>query len=167
MCQFTVNEVYTTTSKMLYARVDRKVLGYLGRALSLELSAVQHYTTASALLRLRGLSQAADRFAAEQRQEISHVERIVSRMLVLGAKPNASQLRPSISGESLPEIIEAVEGFEREIIGFYQQAVLYCQQISDHDNEMFFKNLLDEEQEHVTALSGWHPSNHAGGNSYG
>ena len=149
---------------MLYARVDRKVLGYLGRALSLELSAVQHYTTASALLRLRGFTQAADKFLAEQRKEMTHVERIISRMLVLGVKPNASQLRQSVSGESLPEIVAAVEKFEQEIVGFYQQAVLHCQQIGDHDNGLFFDGLLQDEREHVNALSGWHSSNQAGEN---
>lgn len=149
--------------QMLYTQVDPQVLGYLGRALSLELSAVQQYTTVAALLRLRGFAEVAEKFAAEQQEEMAHVERIVARMLVLGASPNASQLRPVALGDSLPVMIKAVEGLEQEIVSFYQQAVQYCREIGDHDNLLFFEQLLREEQNHAHAVSSWWARSHSGG----
>ena len=46
----------------MQAGTHPRVLGYLGRALSLELSAVQQYMTQASLLSLWGQAAAAERF---------------------------------------------------------------------------------------------------------
>ena len=48
---------------MLAAHADQTVLGYLGRALSLELSAVQLYTTQARLADSWGLVEVAAKFS--------------------------------------------------------------------------------------------------------
>ncbi|NNJ90420.1 MAG: bacterioferritin, partial [Gammaproteobacteria bacterium] len=62
---------------MLAGVTDVKVLGYLGRALSLELSAVQLYTTQARLVSIWGLDKAADRLRQEAQEETEHAERII------------------------------------------------------------------------------------------
>ena len=74
--------------------VHPRVLGYLGRALSLELSAVQQYMTQGSLAELWGDPEAAERFRRETVEEMQHAERIIQRMLALGVVPAASQLSP-------------------------------------------------------------------------
>ena len=76
--------------------IHPRVLGYLGRALSLELSAVQQYMTQASLVELWGDRESADRFRQETVEELQHAERIVKRMLAVGVAPAASQLRPEI-----------------------------------------------------------------------
>ena len=49
---------------MLTARVDQRILGYLGRALSLEFSAVQMYSTQARLVASWGLDGPAARLGA-------------------------------------------------------------------------------------------------------
>lgn len=61
-----------------------RVLGYLGRALSLELSAVQQYMTQASLVELWGEAEAAERLRQETVEELGHAERLVQRMLQLG-----------------------------------------------------------------------------------
>jgi len=61
------------------AAVHPRVLGYLGRALSLELSAVQQYMTHASLLESWGDQEAADRFRKETVEELRHSELIVQR----------------------------------------------------------------------------------------
>jgi bacterioferritin len=51
--------------------------------------------TQAALAEAWGLREAADRFRREAVEEMQHAERLVKRMLGLGAAPNASQLRPA------------------------------------------------------------------------
>ncbi len=80
---------------------DLKVLGYLGRALSLEYSAVQLYSTQSRLVASWGLDKEAEKFQAEAREELGHADRIITRMLAKGVAPNASQLRPVKLGPDL------------------------------------------------------------------
>lgn len=134
---------------------DPVVLGYLGRALSFELSAVQHYLSLAKLLELRGMPQAGEKFRHESLTEMEHVERLIGRMLALGVSPNSSCLkRPRLNG-ALPELIKHISDLEGEIIKFYEQAVSYCSHRQDHENRIFFALLLKDEQQHATELNSW------------
>lgn len=132
-----------------------KVLGYLGRALSLELSAVQLYTTQARLVANWGLDKAADKFRQEAQEEMQHVERIIARMLAVGAAPNASQLRPVKLGVDLMALLQINRQFEMELVGLYRDAVKHCTRNALHDDRMFFQALLEEEQHHADELTGW------------
>ncbi|MGV6826673.1 MAG: ferritin-like domain-containing protein [bacterium] len=134
---------------------DSRVLGYLGRALSLELSAVQMYSTQAKLCEAWGLSEVAERMGNEAREEMGHAERIIARMVGLGVAPNASQLRPVKLGSSLQQLLESNHAFENELITLYSQAVAHCKRIGDHDNRVFFEALLGEEQHHADEWSSW------------
>ena len=121
--------------------VHPRVLGYLGRALSLELSAVQQYMTHASLAELWGDADAAQRFRQETVEEMQHAERLVQRMLSLGVAPAASQLRPV--------------SHAADLIGHYGEAVRFCLLVGDRDSEAFFRSLWDEEQHHAEDLAAW------------
>jgi len=140
---------------MFHINTDERVLGYLGRALSLELSAVQLYSTQSMLVSSWGLADVAVKFRDESREEMGHAERIISRMLALGVAPNASQLRPVKLGSNLQELLQYDYAFENELISLYDGATRYCASISDSDNRVFFEALLNEEKEHAVVLTQW------------
>ncbi len=134
---------------------DLLVLGYLGRALSLELSAVQLYSTQARLVETWGLSEVAKKFSDEAQEEMSHADRIISRMLALNVAPNASQLRAVRLGQSLMDLLRYDLEFENELVGLYSAATQHCARSGDHDNRMFFEALLKEEQEHAAGLVKW------------
>ena len=140
---------------MLYANADPRVLGYLGRALSLELSAVQLYSTQARLVAAWGLAAASQRLSNEASEELGHADRIIARMLALGAAPNASQLRPVKLGRSLPELLQHNYAFENELVRLYDDATRHCARIGDHDNRVFFETLLEEEIIHAKDLAQW------------
>jgi bacterioferritin len=140
---------------MLPARTDEKVLGYLGRALSLELSAVQLYGTQARLAANWGLDEAAARLRDEAHEELGHAERIIARMLAHGAAPGASQLRPVKLGGDLRELLLVDQAFEQELVGLYAAAVRHCQRAGNHDDRAFFQSLLEEEQAHERELEAW------------
>jgi len=134
---------------------DLTILGYLGRALSFELSAVQQYLGLARLLNLRGMPQASEKFHREALEEMEHAERIIGRMLALNAAPNASSLRPTNLNGSLPELLTHVAVMEAEIVAFYEQAVDYCRQTENHESRLFFEALLQEEQQHAADMNVW------------
>ncbi len=134
---------------------NQKVLGLLGRALSLELSAVQLYSTQSRLVAGWGLDKAAARLREESLEEMQHVERIIARMLSKGAAPNASQLRPVKLGSDLLTLLRINQQFEMELVSLYQQAIDTCRQTGDGNDLLFFSELLNEEQQHASDLSAW------------
>jgi bacterioferritin len=140
---------------MLTTRVDQGVLGYLGRALSLEFSAVQLYSTQSRLVAYWGLASAAERLRHEAEEELQHTDRIIERMLALGVAPNASQLRPVKLGENLVEMLGINQRFEQELIDLYHAAASHSARIGDHDSRLFFNTLLEEERAHHRELLEW------------
>lgn len=140
---------------MLPPNADQRVLGYLGRALSLELSAVQLYITQARLVDTWGLAEIAVKLNHEADEERAHAERIISRMLALGVAPNASQLRPVKLGQNLQQLLQHNLAFETDLVNLYQSASTHCARIGDHDNRLFFQALLEEETAHVQAVLAW------------
>ena len=119
---------------MVSTNADLLVLGYLGRGLSLELSAVQLYSTQARLVEAWGLAEVAKKFSEEALEEMGHADRIISRMLALNVAPNASQLRPAHLGQNLLELLNYDLKFENELVGLYTAATNHCARIGDHDN---------------------------------
>ncbi len=134
---------------------DPTVLGYLGRALSLEMSAVQQYLALARLLEVRGMTKAGEKFRHEAQEEMEHAERIMGRMLALGVAPGSSQLRPVRLDGSLPQLMQHVSQLEHQAVSFYAQAVSHCERSQDPENRMFFATLLQEEQQHASDMDAW------------
>ena len=140
---------------MRHASVHPRTLGYLGRALSLEYSAVQQYMTQAALAEAWGLAEVGDRFRRETVEEMQHADRIVKRMLGLGVAPNASQLRPAGVARNLVDLLLQDQALEREIVALYHEASIFCRRIADHENAEFFHGLLQDELHHAAEIDAW------------
>jgi bacterioferritin len=140
---------------MRHATVHPRTLGYLGRALSLEYSAVQQYMTQAALAEAWGLKDAADRFRRETVEEMQHAERLVKRMLGLGVSPNASQLRPAGVARNLVDLLRQDAALEAEIVALYDEATRFCRRTGDHENGEFFNGLLQDELHHAAEIDSW------------
>jgi bacterioferritin len=132
-----------------------RVLGFLGRALSLELSAVQQYMTQASLVELWGEQEAAERFRRETVEEMQHAETIVKRMLALGVAPAASQLRPVTHAPDLLGLLRHNQLLETHLIQLYAEAMRFCVLIGDHEHENFFRQLWSDEQHHSEELGDW------------
>jgi bacterioferritin len=135
--------------------VHPRVLGTLGRALSLELSAVQQYMTQASLVELWGDAEAAERFRRETVEEMRHAERLVQHMLWLGAAPAASQLRPVTHAQDLAGLLRQNLVLEQDLIVLYAGAVRFTQLIDDRSSCELFTTLLDEEEHHLRELNDW------------
>lgn len=137
------------------SQVHPRVLADLGRALSLELTAVQQYLTQAVLVEHWGDSVSADRFRRETVEEMQHAERIVNRMIVLGVAPGASQLQPASHARDLAGLLRLVKILEDQLVAHYEEAFSFCQRVGDVDNQAFFHDLWLEERQHGEALETW------------
>lgn len=135
--------------------VHPRVLAYLGRALSLELTAVQQYMTQASLVELWGDKASAERFREETVEEMQHAERIVQHMLTLGVAPAASQLQPARHAPDLLGLLEQNTELEQQLVDHYAEASRFCTVIHDTDNRAFFQALLEDEQHHSRDLEAW------------
>jgi bacterioferritin len=137
------------------SRAHPRVLAFLGRALSLELTAVQQYMTQASLAELWGEAEAADRFRRETVEEMQHAERIVRRMLSLGVAPAASQLQPAAHAPDLLGLLVADARLETQLIQHYGEAMRFCQLIGADADAAFFGDLWNDEQHHAEELTAW------------
>lgn len=135
--------------------MDPKLSGYLTRALSHEMMAVQQYLTQCTLCNIWGLEQAADKFRYESEDELKHAQRLIGRMLSLGLLPNATQLPAVRVGRSLKDMLIADWHLEDEAIHLYAEASRYAARIRDDVSYKLFTGLLQEEREHLQDLESW------------
>ncbi|MEB3254840.1 MAG: ferritin-like domain-containing protein [Synechococcaceae cyanobacterium] len=142
--------------------VHPRVLADLGRALSLELSAVQQYMFQASLVDSWGDRESADRFRHETVEEMQHAERIVQHMLTLGVAPSSSQLRPVTHAPDLVGLLRRNALLETDLVEHYAQAMRFCALIGDAASEAFFRELWKEERHHGEELTRWLESLGAG-----
>ncbi len=135
--------------------MDSRLNGYLSRALSHEMMAVQQYLTQYTLCDMWGLTQAAEKFRYESEDELKHAQRLISRMLCLGLLPNATQLPTVRAGRSLKDMLIADWHLETDAIRLYDEASRYATRIGDDISYELFTGLLQEEREHLQALETW------------
>ena len=135
--------------------VHPRVLGYLGRALSLELTAVQQYLTQATLTEAWGDGDAARRFRQEMLEEMGHAETLVRHMLSLEVAPAASQLRPAAHGPDLASLLRHDLALEDDLVNLYAEASRFCLLHGDTGNQQLFQRLLDDEQHHAEGLAAW------------
>jgi bacterioferritin len=135
--------------------VHPRVLGFLGRALSLELSAVQQYMTQASLVEHWGDGESAATLRRETVEEMKHAERIVQRMLRLGVAPAASQLLAAETASDLEGLLRHDAVLEDLLVHHYGEALRFCVLIGDRENGDFFRELWNEERAHGEELQRW------------
>lgn len=140
---------------MAMSAVHPRVLADLGRALSLELTAVQQYLTHAVLVETWGDGASAERLRRETVEEMQHAERIVTRMIRLGVAPGASQLRPANHAGDLRGLLLLNADLEQQLVAHYADAMGLCMRIGDRQNAAFFHDLWQDEQQHQEDLASW------------
>jgi bacterioferritin len=132
--------------------VDPRTLGWLSRALTHEMSAVQQYLAQSVLTRLWGDHALADELRGEAVEELKHAERLMERMIMMGIAPSAGNLAPARLGRSADELLAADRVLEMDAVRIYQEALAHVRRVRDADSSALLDSILSEEMSHVQAL---------------
>jgi len=129
-----------------------QTLGWLNRALSHELSAVQQYQAQSVLAKIWGETSLASYLKQEAVGELIHAERLMERLIMLGVAPNASALAPARLGRTVDELLLANRQLELDAVHIYQEAVLHANRVRDVGFASLMNSILNEERDHLTEL---------------
>ena len=129
-----------------------QTLGWLNRALSHELSAVQQYQAQSVLAKIWGETSLANYLKQEAVGELTHAERLMEHLIMLGVAPNASALAPARLGRTVDELLQANRQLELDAVHIYQEAVLHANRVRDVGFAALMHSILDEERVHLTEL---------------
>ena len=132
--------------------VDPRTLGWLSRALTHEMSAVQQYLAQSVLARLWGDEALSSKLRSEAVEELGHAERLMERLIAVGVAPSAGNLPPSRLGRSVDDMLAADRVLEVDAVRLYQEAVAHAQRMRDSGSAALLTEILAEEMEHVQEI---------------
>jgi len=142
--------------------VDPRTLGWLSRALTHEMAAVQQYLAQSVLARLWGDYALSSQLRREAVEELQHAERLMERLIVLGIAPSAGNLPPARLGRTVDEMVAADRVLEVDAVRLYEQAVTHAERMRDADSAALLKGILAEEIAHVRELDDMSQGSHHG-----
>jgi bacterioferritin len=134
--------------------VDPRTLGWLSRALSHEMSAVQQYLAQSVLARLWGDPSLAEHLRAEAIEELGHAERLMEHLIRAGVAPSAGSLAPARLGREVTDLLVADKRLELDAVRLYQEAHAHAVRMRDGVTAALLEDILNEEAAHVRDLDG-------------
>jgi len=131
---------------------DAKVVEFLNRVLTNELTAINQYFLHARMFRHWGLNKLDDYEYHESVDEMKHADRLINRILFLEGLPNLQQLNKLLIGESVPEALKCDLQLELQAIPLLREAIACCESIADYVSRELFEDILESEEEHVDWL---------------
>ena len=131
---------------------DAKVLEYLNRVLTNELTAINQYFLHARMFRNWGLKKLDEYEYQESVDEMKHADKLINRILFLEGLPNLQQLDKLLIGENVPEALNCDLQQEMRAMPVLREAVAYCESCGDFISRELFEDILDAEEEHVDWL---------------
>jgi len=131
---------------------DDKVLDYLNKALTNELTAINQYWLHYRVLKNWGIERLAEYERHESIDEMKHADTLADRILFLGGLPNFQAIHKLRVGESVEEILRADLAAEEEGIPLLREAIKHCETVADFVSREVFERILENEEEHVDFL---------------
>lgn len=131
---------------------DSKVLEFLNKALTNELTAINQYWLHYRVLADWGVTRLAEYERHESIDEMKHADVLAERILFLGGLPNFQAIHKLKVGETVDEILRADLAVEMEAIPLLKDAIAHCEEVRDYTTREIFERILESEEEHVDFL---------------
>ncbi|MBX7533086.1 bacterioferritin [Qipengyuania sp. 1XM1-15A] len=131
---------------------DPKVIEFLNKALTNELTAINQYWLHYRVLADWGVTKLAEYERHESIDEMKHADVLAERILFLGGLPNFQAIHKLKVGETVEEILKADLAVEMEAIPLLKDAISHCEEVRDYTTREIFERILESEEEHVDFL---------------
>ena len=131
---------------------DKQVIAHLNKVLRNELTALNQYFLHSRMLHDWGVKKLGDFDYHESIDEMKHADDLIKRILFLEGLPNLQDLGKLYIGQSAKETLECDLKLELEALPVLRKAITYCEEQGDYVSRELFKDILEDEEEHVDFL---------------
>lgn len=131
---------------------DKKVVDYLNRVLTNELTAINQYFLHSRMFKNWGLNTLSQKEHHESVDEMKHADNLMERILFLEGLPNLQDMGRLKIGEHTQEMLECDLALEKEAIPVLREGITYCEQVGDFVSRDLLVSILESEEDHVDWL---------------
>jgi bacterioferritin len=131
---------------------DPKVIEFLNKALTNELTAINQYWLHYRVLDDWGVKKLAEYERHESIDEMKHADILAERILNLDALPNFQAMHKLRVGETVEEILKADLAVEHDAIPLLKDAITCCEEVKDYVSREIFARILESEEEHLDFL---------------
>jgi bacterioferritin len=128
---------------------DPKVIEFLNRHLTNELTAVNQYFLHARILDNWGVTRLGRKEYKESIEEMHHADWLIERILFLGGLPNVQRLNQVLVGQSVQEILECDRRLEEKAVADLREAIAHCESVQDYVSRDLFQRILADEEEHA------------------
>jgi bacterioferritin len=131
---------------------DTKVIEYLNKQLTNELTAINQYFLHARIYKNWGLAKLGAHEYKESIEEMKHADMLIERVLFIEGLPNLQLLNRLLIGENVPECLQGDLTLELGSRTVLIEAMAYCETVKDYVSREIFQHILEDTEEHIDYL---------------
>lgn len=131
---------------------DTKVIEFLNKALTNELTAINQYFLHARMYKNWGFAKLNEKEYHESIDEMKHADLLIERILFLEGLPNLQSLDKLMIGENPREMLECDLKLELIAVPLLKTAIAYCESVQDFVSRELFERILESEEDHIDWL---------------